>query len=178
MALIVEDGTGLADAESYNSLEEIAEYATNHGLTFAISPAEAAEAAARRATTWLDGTYRGRYSGTRLNGRDQALQWPREDATDAEDEDIATDEVPAEIKAAHAEAAIRELASPGALNPDFVSGTQAVRKKVGSIEVEYRDVVMGPEMVRPVVNVVDDILAPLLGNSRSPVISGESSRAW
>ena len=139
MTLVVETGAGDPAAESYSSIAEIVAYATDRGLSFADSPLEPAEAAARRATAWLDGTYLNRFSGTRTNGRAQALQWPRTDATDAGGEDIPEDEVPVEIKRAHAEIAIRELAAPGSLSPDYVAASQAVRKKVGPIEVEYRE---------------------------------------
>lgn len=176
MTLVVEDGSGDPLAESYNSLEEIATYAAAHGLTFVVgSPEDAAEAAARRATTYIDGIYRNRFPGTRTNGRGQALQWPRTDAEDVDGEEIEDDEVPAEIKAAHCEVAIRELASPGSLSPDYVAATQVAREKVGPIEVEYREA-YGGESVRPCVQIVEDILAGLLGR-RTQILFGETGRS-
>lgn len=78
--LIVEDGSGLANAESYVSASDAASYAADRGLTFPASPADKAEAALRRATAYIDNTYRTRFPGQRKksacrlwNGRVSAL---------------------------------------------------------------------------------------------------------
>lgn len=141
MTLVVEDGTGTNSpkADSYNSLDEIQAYADDHGLTFATSPTEPAEAAARRAAVWLDATYRDRLPGTRTNGRQQGLAWPRTDATDIDGEEIADDEIPLEWKAAHCEATIKEFNSPGTLSPDLERGGEVKRLAAGSVEIEYKD---------------------------------------
>lgn len=70
--LIIEDGTGIADAESYATAEELARYAAKFGATI---PAEqiAQEALLRRAALAMDGmTWKGRKSSS-----EQALAWPR-----------------------------------------------------------------------------------------------------
>ncbi len=177
MTLVIEDGTGKADAESYASIADIAAYATARGLTFAITGGtnEAdAEAAARRATVWLDATYRGRFTGRRTNGRAQALEWPRSGAYDNQvpPDYIESDEIPREIIDACIEAAVREKASPGSLSPDVTPGTVAKREKVGALEVEYFRG-GGVADQRPIATVIDDILAPLLG----PRPSGYSGKA-
>lgn len=166
MALIVEDGTGKADADSYVSLSDAASYASSRGLTFVISGGDEAkaEAALRRATSWVDAEYGARFPGSRVNGRDQALQWPRNDAVDASGEEIASDAVPIEIVRATIEAAVREKASPGSLSPDVTPGKIKTRAKVGEIEVEYAASGSVTEQ-RPVLSVVDGILAPLLENA-------------
>ncbi|WP_122563883.1 DnaT-like ssDNA-binding protein [Pseudomonas viridiflava] len=72
--LIIEDGTGVAAAESYATAEELARYAVKFGATI---PAEqvAQEALLRRAALAMDGmTWKGRKSSS-----DQALSWPRRD---------------------------------------------------------------------------------------------------
>jgi len=180
MALEVEDGTGKATAESYASIATIAAYATARGLTFAITGgtnATDAEAAARRATTWLDATYQGRFPGRKANGRAQALQWPRTDASDAEGEAIGSDEIPQEIINALCEAAIREKAAPGALSPDVTPGKIKKRVKVeGAVEVEYAVGSAAVAGQRPVASVVDDILGSLLG-ARQSGYSGRAVRA-
>src|SRR5688572_21568020 len=120
MALVVEDGSGVAGAESYQAIADIAAYAAKRGLVFPTAGAAEplAEAAARRASTWLDAAYRSRLPGARLMGRAQGLEWPREGAVDAAGHDIANDEVPTEWLSAHSEASVRELARPGSLSPD------------------------------------------------------------
>lgn len=179
MALIVEDGTGKADAECYASIATINAYATARGLTFAItggSNAADAEAAARRATTWLDAGFRDRFPGRKTNGRQQALEWPRVGACDASGEAIASDEVPTEIINALCEAAIREKASPGGLSPDVTPGQVAKREKVeGAVEVEYFRA-GGVTDQRPVATVIRDILGSLLKSSGGGY-SGKAVRA-
>jgi len=70
--LIVEDGTGKPDAESYATAEDLVLYAVKFGV---VIPAEevAQEALLRRAALAMDGmTWKGRKSSG-----DQALSWPR-----------------------------------------------------------------------------------------------------
>lgn len=75
MTLIVEDGTGLPDAESYASVAQFRAYNTARGRDFALSDGEI-EALLRRATDYLQQTYYGRWAGYR-NREVQALDWPR-----------------------------------------------------------------------------------------------------
>jgi hypothetical protein len=178
MALIVEDSTGKADAESYVSIADIAAYATSRGLTFAITGgtnAADAEAAARRATTWLDAYVLPRLACTyRTHQREQALQWPRINVFDREGNAIASDEIPQEIIAACCEAAVREKATPGILSPDVTPGQIAKSERVDTIAVEYFRG-GGVADQRMVMTIVDDILAPLLGARPSPYF-GKSVR--
>lgn len=72
MTLIIEDGTGKPDADSYASAEDLAMYAVKFG---AVIPAEvpAQEALLRRAALAMDGmTWKGRKTNS-----EQALSWPR-----------------------------------------------------------------------------------------------------
>ncbi len=130
-------------------------------------------AALQRATDYIDGRYRrmtagggwvSMFRGARTEGRGQSLEWPRTGATDAEGNEIPDDEIPTEVKEATYEAALRELASPGSLSPDFVAAQQVTREKVGPIEVAYAEPqgsgAMPPN--RPSVPVIDDILAGLI----------------
>lgn len=168
--LTVEDGSGLANAESYVSVSDAATYAAARGLTFPASPADKAEQALRRATAWLDGRYRSRFPGQRKNGRDQALEWPRINACDRGGNEIASDEVPIEIVNATIEAAVREMAAPGGLSPDVTPGEVAKRLKAGSVEIEYASASGSVFDQRPVLTVIDGILSSLLG-STSPYIA-------
>jgi hypothetical protein len=164
MALIVEDGTGKPNADSYASVADCAHYADLHGLTFPVeSPEDAQEAALRRATTWLDATYQDRFPGRRRNGRSQSLAWPRIGAIDAEGNQIADDEVPDEIARACCEAAIRELATPGSLTPDVTPG-EIIRQAAvtGAVSVTYAS--GGVDGQVPVVTAIDNIMASLIGS--------------
>lgn len=176
MPLVVETGTGAANAESYVSVENAAIYAAARGLTFPASPLAPAEQALRRATAWIDATYRGRFPGTKMNGRSQALEWPRSDAEDRNCDEIPSDEVPVEIVNATVEAAVREMASPGSLSPDYVASERVKREKVGSLEVEYSDKEQGVQDAIPVVTVIDGILGTLFSTSRTSLF-GKVARA-
>lgn len=177
MALVVETGTGASDSESYAAIANIAEYASKHGLTFPASPAGPAEAAARRATAWIDGTYRSRFPGERKNGREQALEWPRVNAYDDSGNEIEDDEIPAEIVIATCEAAVRELASPGVLSPDVTPGKIKTEVAVsGAVSVKYATG-YGIEGQKPVSTKIDDILATLLGKRVHNALFGKVSRA-
>jgi hypothetical protein len=158
VSLIVEDGTGKANAESYVS-----------GLAFNVTGAPAialAEQALRRATEWIDAKYGARFAGTWAVD-DQALAWPRLYATYRLDPILST-VVPSQVIAATVQAAVRELASPGSLTPDVTTGKTKKRVKVEGIEVEYAVGSGGVASQTPIVSIIDGILAPLIGKAPSP----------
>lgn len=177
MALIVEDGTGMATADSYASLADASAYAAKQGLTFAITGDDEAlaEQALRRATIWLDGAYRSRFGGLRKLRRDQALEWPRIGVVDNEGVAVSPDTVPPEIVKATIEAAVREKADPGSLNPDITTGKIKSSVSVGEVSVSYAVGSGSAQEQKPFVGVIAGILAPLLGSGMS-VLSGEAYR--
>ncbi|MCB2186282.1 MAG: hypothetical protein KQJ78_07685 [Deltaproteobacteria bacterium] len=136
MALIVEDGTGLATADSYNSLAELTAYHAARGNADWAAGAEAdQEAAAREAAAFLDDVCRGWWKGVKASGT-QALAWPRVNVLDEDGYGVTG--LPTEVKAAHAEASLRALA--GDLTPDLARGGRIKRKSIaGAIETEYMD---------------------------------------
>lgn len=164
MTLIVEDGTGLETAESYVSVAEADTYHLARGNAAWTGSDTIKEAALRRATTFIDSSYRSRWVGTAVNGRDQALAWPRTDAVDTSGDDIDDEQVPREVKQATMEAALRELATPGSLNPDLVQSERVLREKVGDLEVQYADVA-GVDASRPFLTIVNDLVSGLLSSS-------------
>ena len=78
MALIVENGTGLATAESYCSVAEATAYFSNIGnASWAALASDAVrEQCLRKATTFMLGRYRPKWAGNRKT-IGQALDWPR-----------------------------------------------------------------------------------------------------
>lgn len=175
MVLIVEDGTGKSDAESYVSAANCEAYASSRGLTFTDNAS--GEAALRRATGWLDATYMARWPGVRVHGRNQALQWPRTGAEDIDGNPIGDDEIPAELIDALCEAACREFATSGALSPDVVPAQIVQSASVdGAVSVTYAGEPTAAGML-PIITAVDNILAPLIGRKPSAVIFGMSLRA-
>lgn len=130
------------------------------------SPPDAKEAALRRASVWLDGEYGERWPGRRATA-EQERAWPRVDAEDADGFPIADDVTPLAVIRATYEAAARELAAPGYLNPDYIASEQVVSETVGPISTTYKDSRGGVGDVLPVVTIIDGILAGLIGRRRS-----------
>lgn len=129
MSLIVETGAGLATAQSYASLEAATAYHAAHGnAAWALAVESDREAALVRATAFLDGSFGGRWPGERYS-QDQALDWPRCYAWDRDGWPLT--DVPQGIVNATCEAALVELASPGALSKKNEIGLKSL--SVGSI---------------------------------------------
>lgn len=146
------------------------------------------------------------FSGVRTGGRAQVREWPRKPITadqaynrqdawgaprvpygykglpypatvfDLDGNPIPTDAVPAEIEYATYEAALRELTSPGGLSPDYVYSGRVTSERIGPIGVTYAGPMNGADDVRPVVTIIDDILAPLIA-TKMQYLSGPSGRA-
>ena len=106
------------------------------------------------------------WPGTKTGGRAQALDWPRTGAADYEGNAIGPTEIPIEVEQATYEAAVRELSTPGSLNPDYVPAALVKREKAGPWEEEYATPVAGENPMQPVISAVLDLLAPLLGGRR------------
>jgi hypothetical protein len=161
MAVIVTPGA--VDADSYADAATATAYATSRGLAFS-GDADALDAALRRATGWLDSTYRSRFPGQRENGRAQALEWPRKAAYDTAGDLIAVDIIPDEVVSATIEAAVRELATPGGLSPDVTLGGAKVLTQVDKIAWEVVRKPSTADDYKPTLTIVDGILAPLIGS--------------
>lgn len=152
---------GAADADSYVSVADADTYHTARGTAAWTGEDAAKEAALRRATAWLDGTYRSRLPGERRYDRTQALEWPRLSVYDSDGNPVDSDTIPREIVHATCEAAARELASAGSLSPDVTTADAVKRERVGPMEVEYAGIPTATAK-RPILTVVEDILSGLL----------------
>lgn len=132
MALVVEDGTGLATAQSYISVANAATYLAAKGdATWAAATDAARESALVRATAYLDAAYASRWPGFRYC-ETQALAWPRVYAYDVDGFGIASTTIPTALKNATCEAAVLELAEAGVLSKKAEGGLKSI--KIGSIE--------------------------------------------
>lgn len=149
MAIVVEDGTGRADAESYISVADAdAYFAARGNAAWAALTEPQKEQALRKGTDYIGQTYRLRWKGSRVNGV-QALDWPRswvqrDDFRYGPLNGMAmiggiyyfpADEVPVEVARATAELAVRSLSA------DLLSdqGAQVTGETVGPISVTYAD---------------------------------------
>lgn len=135
MALIVEDGTGLSNAESYCSIEFATTHLASRGKGDLWDAVDDQEAALRAATDYMVQSYRSRWKGTRRSSS-QALDWPRYNVvlSDVEgDPYLDSDFVPQEVKQACAELALR--ASTTDLLADVSRQTSS--ESVGEVSVSY-----------------------------------------
>lgn len=156
--MILEDGSGVPDANSYTTLDDAITYCTDHGLTFAASPSTLGEAALIRASIAIDARYSGSYPGYRMAGRSQGLQWPRAAAYDASGWLISDREIPIEIIQATIEAAVRELVEPNSMMPDLERGGQIQSIRAGPVEITYSSTASA----RTTFTLIDGILSNVL----------------
>lgn len=161
MALVTEDGSGLADAESYISVNDATAYHAARGNAAWASMASdtVREQALRKATDYLGQTYRDRWAGYRISTT-QGLDWPRYDVPrrdlpgNAYSAYYASDAVPAEVVRACAELALR--AAAGDLTEDEDQRISAV--SAGSVSVTFQQG-SSPRKQYPA---IDGLLRPLL----------------
>lgn len=145
----------------YGTADGLTAYADGVGMTM---PAGNAAAALTRASGWLDGRYGRRFPGARAGGFSQERAWPRTGATTAEGFEVPANVVPPAIVAATYEAALRELAGPGSLSPDYLASDAVTKFKAGSVELTFAtpDASLGAGAAQPVFTVIDEMLADLL----------------
>lgn len=121
MALTVEDGSGVLDADSYIAASFVATYADAYGEDktgwLALS-SSARDAACRVAAVVLDSRWRFRFPGLRAT-EDQGLAWPRSDALYIDGYPIDYQSIPVEVQRAQAHLAL--LSSQGV---DIASDTE------------------------------------------------------
>jgi len=170
MALIVEDGTGRTDAESYISVTDATAYFAARGNTTwaGLASDTVREQLLRKATDYMAQMYRVRWAGSRVTTT-QALDWPRawvpfKDAPSgygACQPYYPNNAVPLVVAHACAELAVRAASSD--LAPDV--GAQVKQETVGPISVTYAD---GARQVNAY-KAVDAMLAPFFNGSGVPV---------
>jgi hypothetical protein len=174
MSLVVEDGTGLSNADALISVAFADSYHTANGNSTWTGDDSLKEQAIRRATAFISSGYA--WAGYRTRGRKQSLAWPRAGVVDREGYAILIDEIPVEVKNAVAEIALRELVSPGAMNPDFIAASVVKREQVGSLSVEYANSFISAESQRPVLMAVADMISQFLCGGGSSSLVGEAYR--
>lgn len=148
--LILEDGTGKADANSYVSAEDARAYAALRGLTLPAvgSAVDPVESALVLASDYLESL---RWIGVKAT-MTQALKWPRVFTSPVDGYAYACDFqlgdsidpsyliVPAKLKVAQSQLVVEQLVNSIVLQPSTVGGTQFItREKVDVIETSYSE---------------------------------------
>ena len=134
--LIVEDGSVVAGAESYLSVDDADTYWGKHGSPAAWTDATTAEkeTALRYATMWLDGKFTW---GGAIVTSDQVLDWPRHSVYDDQGRLIADDIVPQAVQDATAEMAKNHIDAD--LAASLARGGGVKSEKVDVITIVYLD---------------------------------------
>jgi hypothetical protein len=156
MALVVEDGTGKADAASYATVAAFKAHCDARGIEYGDDTE--IEQSLRKATDYLGQTYGQRLSGYRVSAT-QALDFPRYDVPRRDlgsEAYYVSNAIPAVVVAACIEAAVRAAAGP--LTPDLGQSIAAV--KAGSVELTYADYSTATKTYPA----LDRLMAPLLAN--------------
>jgi hypothetical protein len=151
MSLITEDGTGLANAESYASVADATAYHAARGnAAWAAASLGNQEIALRQATDYLERRYV--YRGTRKTIV-QALLWPR---VGVYVDYINLTWPVTKLTQATCELALRALSGP-LVNDQTAPNVK--REKIGPLETEYFGNSMNGQTF---FTTVDDLLAPLI----------------
>ena len=161
MPLTIETGAGVSGAQAY---ADAAAYVTWATAQFGAAPAASTaliEAAILRAVARLETL---RWVGSKVGGRSQALAWPRSDAVDAEGEEIAETEVPAEVITAQHAMTKAEIDSPGALAPNVTLFGKKVLNKVNTLGWEVQKAPNTVDASRMTVSAAMDAIKGLLVN--------------
>lgn len=161
IAIIVEDGSGVANANSYVSVADARTYAEQRGVTLPVSDDEVATQLIR-AMDYLE-AQACLYQGCKTSS-DQALQWPRTGAyigCNQPENEIPSNVIPKSLVSAQVQLAMAINAGFD-LQPNVSPQDYVKREKVGPIETEYAD----PSSVgiMPTFTAVNALLAPLFGN--------------
>lgn len=130
----VEDGTGLAAANSYCSVAFADTYHDGQGNPSAwLSAASSTKQNALRiATEAIDLAYGNRWEGMR-GSSDQALDWPRTGVTDSAGEDVDDDVIPTRVKRATALAALM-----------VIQGEDLMPEKIEAADISSESKTVGP----------------------------------
>lgn len=156
MALTVEDGTGVAGANSYASLATLRAYASARGVTLPADDA-ALEAFALLGMDYLEGL-RGRYQGAKTDPT-QPLQWPRYPVV-IDGADFPSDAIPVELVNALCRLCIEQHAGVD-LSPTR-TGAFIIEDTTGPITTKYSEKLGGGAGSPPDMPAVDALLSPLL----------------
>jgi hypothetical protein len=170
MALIIEDGTGVPNADSWATKLQADTYAVSIGnLDWDPLDDDVKEQALRRGARYITVVYGPRFAGKKTYALDQSLPYPREGIVDNEGNAWPNDYIPPALIQAQIEAALREGVQPGVLTP--VTAPQIkTGVTIGPISVQYgegKTSALGGGFV----SLVDGLLLPLLDDNK---VSGVS----
>lgn len=154
--ITIEDGSGVAGANSYISVEDARTYAEARGSDLSTDDDEVASMLIR-ASDYLE-AQECRFQGKRVSSS-QSLAWPRIGVTLNCDE-VPQNVIPKSLVAAQVQLAMA-ISAGFDLQPNISPQDYVTREKVGPIETEYADpTAVG---ILPTFTAANALLAPLFG---------------
>lgn len=160
MTIIVEDGTIVADANSYVTVAELDTFAALRGITLPTLEADK-EVLLIQGTDYTE-TFWDRFEGSTIQA-DQSLQFPRSGVS-VNGFSVASDSIPQTLKNAQMQAAIESETT--SLTPN--TGQNIKKEKVDVIEVTYQD--SNGSLYAPTFPSIDKYIDPLLANSGNQLL--------
>ena len=149
MTLIVEDGSLVADANTYIDVDYLRAYCDLRGITLPDDDDEVSVFIIKG----MDYIETQLYKGSQVSIN---TQWPRENV-ELYGFDIDSDVIPKQLKDAQCQASVES--NNGVDLMPTTTGKNVIREKVGPIETEYSE---SNQAGRPVLAKVNKLLAPLL----------------
>jgi len=156
MALVIENGTGVAEAVSFVTVAEARAFASARGVTLSATDS-AVEILLVKASDYLLGL-EAFFQGTRSTST-QRLPFPRYDVCLPGGYELGPYVIPEALKEAQIQLAIEGVSRD--LRPTG-DGREVIREKVGPLETEYART--GSGTIQPAFNKVFDLLLPLMKN--------------
>ena len=138
--MILENGSGISNADSYCSIEEADQYNEGRGnIKWLFSIKSEKEASLVRACDYIEKAYGELWLGSKCT-ETQRLSYPRFGITDS-----GKNQIPRWLKEAQCEGALLELEDTGILSWDESEGGRLTKEREGEIEKSYTQ---GPSSVR------------------------------
>lgn len=157
-ALIIEDGSVVAGANSYVTAQEIVDYAKLRGVTVA-NDSDQADILAIKAMDYLNIQC---FTGEQVEPGVQPLPWPRKCVVPGDTADGYVYSIPPNLKIAQTQLAL-DVFNGLDLTPSGAATLQLARSKVGPIEREFHaNTTMTGSADEARLTVANALLAPLL----------------
>lgn len=164
MALVIEDGSGLPNSNSFIDATYATNYAADRGLSFPSGSAQQTTALVLSGD-WLCNEARLPYVGTRYL-TSQRMPWPRDGASERGGRAIPSNTIPTRLKDAQAELAIL-VGMGSALQPDLENG--GLMKSAAMIDV-IRDEWFAPQGFQILTGIPGEDLRTVVVGYLSPIL--------
>ena len=159
ITITVEDGSGVANANSFVTIAEVRAYGEARGVTLPAAD-DSLAVMVIKACDYLE-AQSSRYQGEIAN-ESQSLQWPRIDVyLNGSETEFPSNQIPKQLKAAQC-AAVIAINEGVDIMPNYSASNFVTEETVGPITTKYAD----PTKVgiAPTLTAVEALLQPLFGS--------------